>query len=98
MTMAKVTVVAKVTAKQEAVEAVKGELLKMVAPTRAEEGCLEYRLHQDNDDPAVFLFYENWESMACLERHMNSPHFQAYVAAVGDLLADKAVHLLTEIA
>ena len=48
--MAKVTVVAKVTAKAEAVEAVRGELLKMVAPTRAEDGCLEYRLHQDNAD------------------------------------------------
>ncbi len=94
--MAKVTVVAKVTAKKEAVEAVKAELLKMVAPTRAEEGCLEYRLHQDNADPAVFIFYENWRDMACLERHMASPHFQAYVAAVGDLLADKAVHLMTE--
>ena len=94
--MAKVTVVAKVTAKAEAVEAVRGELLKMVAPTRAEDGCLEYRLHQDNSDPTVFIFYENWQDMTCLERHMKSAHFQAYVAAVGDLLADKAVHLLTE--
>ena len=95
--MATVTVVAKVTAKKDAVEAVKAELLKLVAPTRREVGCLEYRLHQDNDDPALFVFYENWESMACLERHMNSSHFQAYVAAVGDLLADKTVHKLTEI-
>jgi quinol monooxygenase YgiN len=96
--MSKVTVVAQVTARKDAVDAVKAELLKMVAPTRREEGCMEYRLHQDNDDPAVFVFYENWQSMACLERHMNSPHFQAYVAAVGDLLAGKSVHLMTEAA
>jgi quinol monooxygenase YgiN len=96
--MAKVTVVAKVVAKPEAVAAVKAELLKLVAPTRQEAGCGEYRLHQDNDEPTVFTFYENWESQACLDQHMASAHFQAYVAAVDGLLADKVVHRMTEIA
>ncbi len=96
--MSTVTVVAKVTAKEQSVEAVKAECLKMVAPTRQEEGCIEYRLHQDMDDPSVFIFYENWKSPACLEQHMNSRHFQSYVAAVGDLIAGKIVHKMTEIA
>jgi quinol monooxygenase YgiN len=95
--MATVTIVAQVTARSDGVDAVKAELLKMLAPTRQEEGCLEYRLHQDNDDPAVFVFYENWQSRACLERHINSPHYRAYVAAVGGLLAGKIVHKMTEI-
>lgn len=96
--MSTVTVVAKVIAKYNSIESVKAELLKMIAPTREEEGCIEYRLHQDNDDPAVFVFYENWKSLTCLEQHMNSQHFQDYVAAVGDLIADKIVHKMTEIA
>ena len=96
--MSKITVVAKVVAQKESIETVKAELFKMIGPTRQEPGCIEYRLHQDNDDPAVFLFYENWESLACLEQHMNSAHFQSYVAAVGDLLAEKVVHKMTEIA
>lgn len=96
--MATVTVVAKLTVKSASIEAVKAELLKMVAPTRREEGCSEYRLHQDNDDPAVFIFYENWQSSACLEKHLNSAHFQAYVAAVADLITDKVIHKMTEIA
>jgi quinol monooxygenase YgiN len=96
--MSIVTVVAKLTVKAAAIEAVKTELLKMIAPTRAEEGCIEYRLHQDNDDPTVFIFYENWESLVCLERHMESEHFKCYVAAVGDLIADKIVHKMTCIA
>ena len=95
--MSIVTVVAKVTAKSNAIETVKTELIKMLAPTRQEEGCIEYRLNQDNENPAVFIFYENWKNLTCLEQHMNSTHFQAYVAAVGDLIADKAVHKLTEI-
>lgn len=95
--MSVVTVVAKVVAKIDYVAEVKAELLKMVAPTRSEQGCIEYRLHQDSDNPTVFMFYENWENMACLERHMNTPHFQTYVAAVGDKIAEKAVHKMTEI-
>uniref|UniRef100_C6DZL7 Antibiotic biosynthesis monooxygenase n=1 Tax=Geobacter sp. (strain M21) TaxID=443144 RepID=C6DZL7_GEOSM len=95
--MSKVTIVAKVTAKNEAIEQVRTELLKMLAPTRQEEGCIEYRLHQDHDNPAVFIFYENWDTAKSVDRHMNSPHFKAYVAAVRDLLADKEVHKMTEV-
>lgn len=95
--MSTVTVVAKVTAKSDAIEVVKAELINMLAPTRKEEGCIEYRLHQDHENPAIFVFYENWNNLVCLEQHMSSPHFQAYVAAVGDLIADKVVHKLTEI-
>lgn len=96
--MAIVTVVAKVVARTDAIDVVKTELLKMIEPTRKENGCIEYRLHQDNTDPATFIFYENWESMACLERHMDSVHFKNYVAAVGNLIADKVVHKMTCIA
>lgn len=95
--MAIVTVVAKLVVKQEAVDSVKTELLKLITPTRQEEGCLEYRLHQDSEDPSVFIFYENWQNMACLDRHMNSAHFKNYLAAVGDNLTDKVVSRLAEI-
>jgi quinol monooxygenase YgiN len=95
--MSTVTVVARVVTESDAVEAVKAQLLKLVASTRDEEGCIEYRLHQDQDDPAVFIFYENWKSLDCLERHMNSPHFRAYLTAVDGMIADKTVHKMTEL-
>lgn len=95
--MSAVTIVAKITARSEAIAAVQAELLKMLAPTRQEQGCIEYRLHQDNEDPAIFVFYENWENQACFEAHMNSAHFREYVAAVGDLITDKVVHKMTEL-
>ena len=94
--MAAITVVAKLVAKKDAVEAVKAEVLKLVAPTRQEQGCIEYRLHQDNDDPSVFIFYENWENLSCLERHLQSAHYNSYVTAVADLLTEKVVHKMTE--
>ena len=93
--MARVTVVAKVVAKEDCVAAVKAELLKMVPLTRLEEGCLEYRLHQDNDHPAMFVFYENWESPACLDKHLLSAHFKAYALAVEGMIAEKVVQKMT---
>lgn len=98
MSSEKLTVVARLVAEKNCEEALRIELLKLVAPTRQEKGCIEYTLQQDNADPAIFIFYETWESAACLKRHMNSPHFQRYVAAVGPMLKAKDVHLLTRIA
>lgn len=96
--MPPVTVVAKVVARKEALDRVMPELLKLVPLTRQESGCIEYNLHQDNENPAVFIFYETWESAAALEQHMNSKHFKAYIAAVDGMIEDKTVHILTRIA
>ena len=96
--MSIVTVVAKLIVHEAAVENVKTELLKLIEPTRIEEGCIEYRLHQDNDDPKVFIFFEMWENLACLEQHMTTPHFNSYIAAVEGMIAEKAVHKMTRIA
>lgn len=95
--MPKITVVAKVVAKKNSVEAVKVELLKLISPTRQESGCIEYNLHQDNLDPAVFLFYETWESSAAIENHINTDHYKAYVKALDGLLEEKVVNKMTRI-
>ena len=58
--MAKLTIVANIKTKKDKVELVKAELMKLIDITRAEEGCITYDLHQDNENPAHFLFYENW--------------------------------------
>ena len=95
--MSKLVVVAKVVAKKEFLPSVKISLLNLVAPTRQENGCMDYTLHQDIDNPAVFMFYETWESFAHLEAHMNSDHFKAYVKATDGLIEEKAVNKLSRI-
>ncbi len=95
--MTQLTVVAQITAKKESVDAVKAELLKLITPTRNEDGCIEYCLHQDNNEPSVFIFYETWENPACLEMHMNTDHFKSYVTAVGTMIEEKTVHKMTRI-
>ena len=79
--MANLTIVANIHAKADKVELVRAELLKLIDITRGEEGCIQYDLHQDNDNPAHFLFYENWTSRELWQTHMNAPHLAAYMAA-----------------
>jgi len=79
--MTKLTIVANIKANPEKIELVKAELLKLIYITRAEEGCINYDLHQDNENPAHFMFYENWESRELWQAHMGAPHLAAYMAA-----------------
>lgn len=95
--VANITIVAKIVAKKDSVEAVKAELFKLIPPTRKENGCIEYNLHQDNLDPAVFIFYETWESAATVEKHISTDHYRAYVKALDGMLEEKVVNKMTRI-
>ncbi len=68
------TVIAKVTAKEDQIDAVKAGLESVIAPTRNEEGCLLYDLHQDIEHKNIFFFYENWDTVAHLEKHRMAEH------------------------
>jgi quinol monooxygenase YgiN len=58
--MTTLTIVANITANADKIDMVKAEFVKLINITRAEAGCINDDLHQDNDNPAHFLFYETW--------------------------------------
>ncbi len=82
------TVVAEIVARRGKEDELKRQLLALIVPTRKEEGCIQYDLHQSTDEPGRFVFYENWTSRELLDRHLNSPHLAAFDAAAGELLAE----------
>ena len=86
--MSKLTIVANIHAKPNKIDLVKAELEKLIPITRAEAGCIQYDLHQDNENPAHFLFYENWESRELWQVHMNAPHLAAYMKATEGAVAE----------
>ena len=59
----------------------------MVAATRAEDGCTSYRVYVGTEDRDEVVFVEEWTSRTALERHFATPHFLAFVAAMGALAA-----------
>ena len=79
--MAKLTIVANIITKADKINLVKSELLKLIDITRAEKGCINYDLHQDNESPTHFMLYENWESRELWQTHMGNQHLQDYMAA-----------------
>ena len=95
--MANLTITGNIVAKPEKIELVKTELLKLVGRTRNEKGCVQYDLHQDNENPAYFMFFENWESRELWQTHMNAPHLSAYKAATEGAVEKFWVHELTMI-
>jgi quinol monooxygenase YgiN len=81
------TVIAHVRAKPGQESRVRQLLEGLLAPTRAEAGCINYDLHQSQTDPALFVFYENWESEAHLDAHARS-HIQSFRKLADETLAE----------
>ncbi len=97
MHQSKLTVIARILAKPEKREFVKTELLKLIDITRAEEGCIDYILHQDNNNENLFLFYENWENKELWQAHINNAHMVAFIQATEGTLAEFIVHEMSEL-
>jgi quinol monooxygenase YgiN len=79
------TVVALFQAKPGRENELRAALIGLLAPTRTEAGCINYDLHSSPEDPAKFLFYENWIGKAALDAHMQSPHVQKLLPRVSEL-------------
>jgi quinol monooxygenase YgiN len=81
----KIYLTAVIKSKPEYREEVKAALLNMVQHSRKEAACLQYDLHQGNDDKDLFTFHEIWESAAGLDEHNAQP----YIKAFGELVPVK---------
>ena len=82
------TVVAEIKAQAGKEEALRQALLALIEPTREEDGFVQYDLHVSTADPGRFVFYENWVSQEHLDRHLASPHLEAFKAAAPALLGE----------
>ncbi len=72
-------------------------LLKVIQPTLAEPGCLQYDLHRDLQKPGLFLFYENWATTAEWEVHMATDHLAAMKETTQGLTQDTVIFQMARI-
>lgn len=94
-------VIALLTAKPGKRAALLEEFRKIIPEVHAEQGCIEYGPAIDavgspdsfGDD--TFVVVEKWESPEALKAHSVAPHMKAYGERAKDLLAGRAVHVLT---
>lgn len=64
----------------------------LIAPTRAEAGCLNYDLHRDLEVPGRFLFHENWATRGHWDAHMQTPHLKHHRETSGPLVARAEIY------
>ncbi|UOO90705.1 antibiotic biosynthesis monooxygenase [Vitreoscilla massiliensis] len=75
---------------------------KMIPTVLQEPGCHGYQLLLDHDggvdyqsrDSNVIIMLEHWQDMAALNTHLQTPHMQAYQAAVADDVEHMKVRIL----
>jgi quinol monooxygenase YgiN len=63
----------------------------VIPPSRRDKGCIHYSCYEDLAQPNSFLFYEEWESEADLDRHLAAPHTQAFFAVAAASWVEPAV-------
>jgi len=91
------TIVANIFAKSKYKDLVKSELIKLIAITRAEEGCVNYDLHQDNENENHFMFYENWATRDLWQKHMENKHIADYKKATDGAVESFTLNEMTVI-
>ncbi|WP_247258148.1 putative quinol monooxygenase [Pseudomonas moorei] len=80
------TAIATLIAKPGQQDALEQHLRALVEPTRAEAGCVQYDLHQDQANPLAFYMIEHWSSEEALQAHDASAHIQHFRDQAGDFL------------
>ncbi len=102
--MSRVHVIAVITAKPGK----RDEVLKLfkanVPAVQAEDGCIEYGATIDCADAGfakkhsddTFVVIEKWASLDALKAHGASPHMKDYGAKTKDMLADRAVYVMSD--
>ena len=97
-------VVAVITAKPGQRAAILEAFHANIPAVHAEDGCIEYGPVIDAPDMGriqtklgddTFMVIEKWESASALAAHAASPHMAAYAAKTKELIATRAVHVLT---
>jgi quinol monooxygenase YgiN len=101
---AMVHVVAVITALPGKREALLAAFNENVPAVHAEEGCIEYGAAVDAEGfgsfqaplgPDTFAVIEKWASADALKAHGRSPHMVAYAAKSKELIAQRAIHILS---
>jgi quinol monooxygenase YgiN len=97
-------VIAIITAKPGQRETILAAIRANLPAVRAEKGCIEYGPAVDADGigsfqaklgPDTLFVIEKWQDADALKAHAAAPHMAAYAAKVKDLVATRAIHVLS---
>ncbi|MFF2176134.1 putative quinol monooxygenase [Lysinibacillus sp. NPDC058147] len=92
--MNEIIITAVLKAKSGKGELLKKELLNLVEASRAEDGCIQYTLHESVENRDTFVFYERWKDEEALTFHINTEHYKYCGQQTEPLLEKQEIHRL----
>ena len=93
-----VTLIVALRARQGREAQLEKELRALVAPSRAERGCIAYDLHVSSGQPGLFLFREIWASLKHLQKHWETDHMKRWGEKKGALMLSREASFWRQIA
>ena len=91
-------VAARMAAKPGKEDALRATLMGLIAPTRAEAGCIQYDLHEEQGKPGSFLFFEKWTSKQALDEHLATPYLKGLFTVAPEIIeGDPLIGLYNQI-
>ena len=63
------------------------ELEVLMAPTRAEPGCLRIHLFETIRDPVVYCIHSVWVDESAFDAHRHFPHMNRFLGLVRELIS-----------
>lgn len=83
-----ITTIGRLKAKPGAESQLEEALKRLIEPTRAESGCIDYTMHRSLEEPGTFYFYDNWHSQEDLDAHFEMPYMKQAIELAPELLAE----------
>ena len=84
----RIVLIARVKVNKDKIEPLKSAALKIVADSRAEDGNINYDVHQSIEDETIFFWHETWKNKAAIDEHFETPFFKKFFEAVSEMVAE----------
>jgi quinol monooxygenase YgiN len=88
---------ARLKVKADKVDELKNAALAIVEPSRAEEGCVTYNVHQSLEDETVFIWRESWKSKADLDEHFEKDYVKNFFGVANEVAEEPPQITLTKL-
>lgn len=76
--MSEVVVIERISTKPGQKANFQRDLSELAGQVREESGCLEWTVHDVQDDPDSIMIIERWKSRAALDEHFAQPYMRSF--------------------
>ena len=73
------------------------DLIKLLIKKTTKKGCLTYSFNQNKEEPTEFVLYEQWESQADLDTHINELFTIIGPAKPGDPIPERLMNMYEKV-